>query len=391
MEHRGYVEGKEFTDVAVKSPFAEWRHVHRVSADGVSGSVLTDEVSYRLPGGAAGRMLAQRMTETSLERLFAFRRSRMTDDLRFAAVHGAVRPMRIAMTGSSGLVGSALEVFLRSQGHEVVRLVRSKARHPSEVFWNPSAGELDTQALKTVDAVVHLAGANVAGGRWTRARRAAIWDSRVNGTRTLVSAMSHMRHRPFVFVSASGTGIYGNRGDEELCEESERGPGFLADVCDAWEAEANAVAEFGIRPVMLRTGMVLSPAGGALARLLPVFRAGLGGKVGSGEQWVSWISIDDLVAAYYLAILDQRLVHQVNAVSPEPVRNAEFTQTLARVLRRPAALPVPAVALRLGLGQMADELLLASAKVVPQKLFDSRYRFRHEHLEDALRFVLGRV
>lgn len=390
VEHRGYDENREFRDVAVRGPFPEWEHRHRFQADGASATQLTDEITYRLPGGALGEWLAGGWTRRKLQRLFAFRHERTLHDLKWAARYGAVRPMRFLISGASGLVGRALVPFLRSQRHEVVRLVRHRPASPDEVQWDPAGGELDHHQLKGIDAVIHLAGAGIAGHRWSRSVRDEIWRSRIQSARTLITALEKLRHRPFVFVSASATGIYGSRGAEILHEESGRGTGFLADVCAGWEDEAAAVEALDIRPVMLRTGMVLSPDGGALARLLPLFRKGLGGRLGSGEQWMSWIGIDDLVGAYYHAVLDQRCSHAVNAVSPHPVTNSEFTRTLAHVLGRPALLPVPAPALRLGLGHMANELLLASARVEPRVLEDSGFRFRHPHLEEALRFVLGR-
>lgn len=391
VEHRGYVAGKEFRDVAVRGPFASWEHRHRVVADGSASCSLIDEISYRLPAGALGKAVAGAWTRRTLERLFAFRHARIQEDLRLNTRYGAVRPMRFLISGASGLVGRNLSAFLRSQGHEIVTLVRRAPAQTNEVFWNPSKGELDPHALKAIDVVIHLAGANIAGARWSRGQREAIWDSRINGTRTLVVALEQLRHRPFAVVAASAIGFYGNRGDEELDETSARGGGFLADVCEAWEHEVGVVEELGIRPVMLRTGMVLSPEGGALGSLLPLFRTGLGGRLGTGRQWVSWISIDDLVGAYYHAVLDQRCRGPVNAVSAEPVRQAEFAQTLGRVLGRPSVLPAPAFALRAALGEMANELLLASSKVAPSRLCEVNYRFRHEHLEDALRFLLGRM
>ncbi|PTY06904.1 TIGR01777 family protein [Opitutaceae bacterium EW11] len=389
VEHQGYDESRAFRDVAIRCPFATWEHQHRFVSDGAASSTLIDDIVYRLPGGGLGELLAGSWVRRKLERLFEFRHERTLQDLKATARYGAVRPMRFLISGASGLVGRALVPFLRSQGHEVVCLVRRPSGGEHEVAWDPSTGELDYHQLKGIDAVIHLAGAPIAERRWSKAVRDEIWNSRIQGARTLIAALDKMRHRPFVFVSASGTGIYGSRGGDTLDESSERGTGFLADVCAGWEREAEAVEALGIRPVSLRTGMVLSPAGGALARLLPLYRLGLGGRLGGGGQWMSWIGIDDLVGAYYHAVLDQRCIHAVNAVAPFPVTNRDFAETLARVLRRPTLLPVPPPVLRLSLGHMADELLLSSARVTPRILQDSGYRFRHSKLEDALRFVLG--
>lgn len=389
VEHRGYIEGKQFRDVALRGPFAQWDHLHRVIAGVPSACKLEDTITYRLPMGFLGELLVGGRVRGQLAQLFSFRHERTVEDLNAAAQYGAVRPMQFLVSGASGLVGKALIPFLRSQGHEVIRLVRHAASAPDEVTWDPEKGTLDLHRFKGLDAVIHLAGASV-GRRWSPAVRDEIWKSRILGTRLLVEALGKLRHRPFVFLSASATGIYGHRGDEELDERSERGSGFLADVCDAWEREAEAVEALGIRPVMMRTGMVLTPAGGALGKLLPFFRKGLGGRLGSGEQWISWISIDDLVGAYYHAVLDQRCVHEVNAVAPAAVTNREFTEVLAEVLHRPALLPVPGPILRGALGQMAEDVLLASTRVVPGVLEYSGYRFRHPELKTALGFLLGR-
>ena len=390
VEHRGYKERQQFCDVQVSGPFASWEHVHRFEADGTADCTLTDEIRYALPFGALGQ-LGGAFVREKLERLFTYRQTVMRDDLEMAARYGAVRPMRFLISGASGLVGRALVPFLQSQGHEVIRLVRHEPRKPEEVFWDPAKGLLDLAPVKVLDAVIHLAGEAVADGRWTASRREAIRSSRVQGTRTLVTAMDRLRHRPFVFITASATGFYGDGGERVLSEDDQRGNGFLAEVCEAWEREAAVARGFGIRVVKLRTGVVLTPAGGALAKMLPVFRAGLGGRLGHGRQWLSWISIDDLVDTFYHAVLDQRCNGPVNAVAPEPVTNAEFTATLARVLRRPAILPMPKAALRLAFGALADETLLASARVAPARLLAAQFWFRHERLEDALRHVLGRA
>jgi uncharacterized protein (TIGR01777 family) len=389
VEHRDVREGKSFRDVQVQGPFRSWEHFHRVTQSGAGTSTLVDDIEYRLPAGALGQLAGGGAVRRELERTFRFRHARMSADLQAAARYGAVRPLRVLISGASGLIGRALIPFLRTQGHEIVRLVRGPARAADEVTWDPNAGKLDEHALKHIDAVVHLAGLNVAQ-RWTAAKRRAIWESRVNSTRTLVEAIARLRHRPFVFVSAAATGYYGSRGANELTETSPKGGGFLADLCEAWEREVAAIDELEIRFAALRTGVVLSPQGGMLAKLLPTFRAGLGAQMDGGEQFLSWISIDDIVGAFYHAILDQRCGGAINAVAPQPVTNREFTQTLARVLRRPAFLRVPASALRFGFGEMANETVLASARVVPEKLQAAGYEFRHPDLENALKFLLGK-
>ncbi len=390
VEHRDVIEDRQFRDVQVRGPFKRWEHTHRIEADGSAECVLTDEIVFELPGGTIGDAVAGGWVRRKLERAFAFRHAVTKADLELKFRYGAVRPMTFLVAGASGLVGRALVPFLRTQGHAVLTLVRREARGAGEIFWNPAAGELDPAKLRGVDVIVNLAGENVAGGRWTEERKKAILESRVMATRTLVKTVEKMRHRPFVLVNASATGIYGNRGEERLNEESMRGHGFLAEVCKAWENETAAAEELGLRAVALRTGVVLTPAGGALAKMLPAFRAGLGGPMGSGRQWMGWIAVEDLVGAIYHAALDQRCAGPVNTVAPGAVTNAEFSRTLGRVLGRPVWARVPAWVLKAAFGQMAEEALLGGARVEPMRLEEARYEFRQANLEEALRHTLGR-
>jgi hypothetical protein len=296
--------------------------------------------------------------------------------------------MQIAVSGSSGLVGSALLPFLTAGGHRVTRLVRRVAAG-DDVAWDIAQGVEDPSRLEGVDAVVHLAGENIAAGRWTAARKEEIRRSRVEGTRRLCESLAKLSHRPKALVSASAVGFYGNRGEEMLREDSAPGSDFLAQVCQAWEAATVPAARAGIRVVHLRFGMILSPAGGALKKMLLPFKMGAGGRIGSGAQFMSWIAIDDAIGAIHHAIVTESLQGPVNAVAPAPVSNAEFTRTLARVLSRPAIAPMPAFAARLAFGEMADALLLASQRVLPTRLQASGYKFRYPELEGALRHLLG--
>ena len=299
--------------------------------------------------------------------------------------------MRVAVSGSTGLVGSEVVAVLSAEGHEVVRLVR-RAPAPGEtsVRWDPAKGEVDAAGLEGIDAVIHLAGENVGSGRWTAARKDAIRDSRVRGTRLLCEALAGLARPPKTLVCASAIGIYGDRGEEELTEESPpAASGFLPGVCREWEAASGPAARKGIRVVALRIGMVLSPNGGALSRMLPLFRAGLGGAIGDGRQYVSWIALDDLPRIVLHALQCGDLGGPVNAVAPRPVTNREFTEALGKALSRPTPLPVPAFAIRLAVGrEMADGLLLASARVVPRRLEESGYRFRFPELPAALHDLL---
>ena len=300
--------------------------------------------------------------------------------------------MRVAITGSTGLVGSEVVSVLSAEGHEVVRLVRREpAPGEKAVRWNPAQGEVDAAGLEGFDAVLHLAGENVGSGRWTAARKAAIRDSRVNGTRLLCDALAGLARPPKTLVCASAIGYYGDRGGESLTEESSPGPGFLAGVSREWEAASGSAARKGIRVVTLRIGVVLSPKGGALSRMLPLFRAGLGGVIGGGSQYLSWVALDELPFIVLHSLQRADLVGPVNAVTPHPVTNREFTRALGNALSRPTPFPVPAFALRLAVGrEMADALLLASARVFPRRLEATGYRFRFPELGEALRHLLGK-
>ena len=298
--------------------------------------------------------------------------------------------MKVLVSGASGMVGTALQSLLQQAGHEVRPLSRQKHEGDS-VLWSPAAGTIDQTALEGFDAVVHLAGENIAAGRWTPAQKTRIRDSRVDGTRLLSQALAKLQHKPRVLVSASAIGYYGDRGDEILDENSPPGKGFLADVCREWEAATVPAEQAAIRVVHLRFGVILSPTGGALAQMLTPFRLGLGGRLGSGRQYMSWITLDDAIGVIAHALIAEQLQGAVNAVTPEPVTNLAFTKALGQVLGRPTIFPVPAVAARLLLGEMADALLLSSARVLPRKLEASGYEFRYAALEHALRHLLGKT
>jgi uncharacterized protein (TIGR01777 family) len=285
------------------------------------------------------------------------------------------------------LVGSALVPALRASGHDVYRLVRRVPSASDEIPWNPAHSDLAPAALAGTDAIINLAGENVGAGRWTAARRERILRSRVEATRTLAAAAKQLSAAPSVFLSASAVGFYGDRGDDVLTESSPMGIGFLPEVCLAWETHAEAAARAGIRTAYLRFGMILAGQGGALAKMLPLFRLGLGGRLGPGTQWMSWVSLPDAVGAIQHALVTPACAGPLNIVAPDPVPNATFTATLAHVLRRPAFLPAPAWALRLALGRMADEALLASLRAQPAALRRTGYAFQHPTLEAALQAV----
>lgn len=387
--HDLYQEGRAFRDVQTAGPFAAWAHTHRFLPISAERSILEDTVDYRLPGGRLGDAVAGALVRRQLGRTFGFRHMRTRQDLeRHRRVAGR-GPVRVVVTGASGLIGRALTAFLSTGGHRVDVLVRRHPETPSEIAWDPARGAIDAAALEGVDAVVHLAGEPVAG-RWTPERKAAIRESRSAGTALLAAALARLARPPRVLVSASATGVYGLRpGDETVDERSPAGDGFLAEVCRGWEAATAPAADAGIRVVHARIGVVLAAQGGALAQLLLPFRAGLGGVVGDGRQVLGWIGLDDVVGALHHLVFADDVAGPVNLVAPAPVRNAELTHTLGRLLNRPTALPFPASVVRMIFGEMGDALLLSGARVVPGVLRARGFPFLYPTLEEALRAELG--
>jgi uncharacterized protein (TIGR01777 family) len=296
--------------------------------------------------------------------------------------------MKIAIAGASGLLGSALIPDLENEGHDVVRLVRNSPR-PNEIEWHPNQDAIDPATLDGFDAIINLAGENVAEGRWTEEKKRKIHDSRVHGTHLLSEAIAKLSPKPRVFLCASATGIYGDRGDETLDEQSESGGGFLAGVCREWEKATELAQSAGVRVVNFRFGPVIARAGGMLEKMLTPFRMGVGGKIGSGKQYISWVAIEDAVAAMKLALNDDSIRGPVNVVSPKPVTNERFTRALGEVLSRPTLMAMPAFAARLAFGEMADEMLLVSQKVIPKRLQAAGFQFQYSDLENTLRHYLA--
>ena len=394
-EFSDFRPGREFRYRQVRGPFALWNHTHRMIPSGPS-CYLENHVEYRLPLGVLGRALAGRLTRRRIAALFAYRHALTAGDLRRHARFADRPRLTVAVTGSRGLIGSALVPFLTTGGHRIVRLVTGRSQQPFDdgtgwVSWDPRA-KPDPAIFDGIDAVIHLAGENVANGRWTAERKKRIVESRTGPTRAVADALAALPadQRPKVFVCASAIGYYGSRGDELLTEESPRGTGFFPEVCQAWEDATEPARMAGIRTVNLRFGVVLSPRGGALGKQLPAFKSGLGASLGSGRQWVPWIGINDVVGAIHHGLMLDAVNGPVNLVSPNPVTNRVFTKTLARVLCRPAILRLPRFLLRALFGELADAGLLASLRAVPGKLAESGFEFEHSNLENTLRFVLGR-
>lgn len=299
-----------------------------------------------------------------------------------------INGMKVLIAGASGLVGSALVPLLQAKGAEVARLVRSAAG-PGEIEWHPDRGSIDAAALEGFDAIVNLAGDGIANGRWTEEKKRRILDSRVNGTRLLSETMARLSRKPATFINASAIGFYGDRGDELVDEESGPGEGFLAKVCRQWESAVAPAERAGIRVVKLRFGVILTKDGGIMGSMLRPFKLGLGGKVGSGKQVISWVAMEDVVAAIDFILRNESLRGPINVVAPLPVTNEEFTKTLGRVLSRPTFMAMPAFAARLAFGEMADEMMLSSTRVAGKVLKDAGFRFQYPELENAVRAMLG--
>lgn len=385
IEHRDYVEGRQFRDVQLNGPFAKWVHTHLVEPAPGDSSVLEDRVEYELPVSGVGASWIR----DSITEVFNYRHEVTAADL-LRHRRYPTPPLRILVSGSSGLIGSALVSYLTTAGHDVVRLVRHHAApDANEASWDPTRGQLNPQVVDGVDVVIHLAGENI-GHRWTRERREAIRRSRVESTALIARTIASVSKPPKAFIVASAIGFYGDRAGDLLDENAGGGSGFLADVVRAWESAADPARD-RTRVTHLRSGVVLSPEGGALGRLLTPFKAGVGGRIGSGEQFMSWIGLDDYLGAVEHVMHTDSLGGPVNLTAPNPVTNAEFTRVLAHILGRPAAIPVPAFALKLALGEMAEETILFSQRAVPKRLLESGFEFRKPTLESALRFVLGKT
>jgi uncharacterized protein len=391
--HRDYEAGRRFTDEQIRGPFSRWVHQHRVEPDGTGACVLTDRIEYTPPLGPVGAAAAPALIRPRLDRLLTYRHETLRQDLTAHARFDGRPRLRIAVTGASGLIGRALVPFLTTGGHYVVRVVRGRRAGEGEASWDWHLGRIEAGRLEGLDAVIHLAGENIAA-RWTPDRKRRIRDSRGIGTRFLAETIARLARRPAVLVSASAIGIYGNRGDEILTEESPTlaaAPDFLTVVGAEWEAATEPARAAGIRTILPRFGLVMTPAGGVLGRMLIPFRAGVGGPLGTGRHQMSWIAMDDLIGAMHHMLMTDSMAGPINATSPHPVTNREFATTLGRVLARPALLPVPAAALRLAFGEMADVAILSSQRVLPARLEAAGFAFRYPELEPALRHLLGRI
>jgi uncharacterized protein (TIGR01777 family) len=405
LAHKDFEPGHQFKDYQITGPFAFWEQTHACEPIDSSSSFLKDVVQFELPLSMVSHTLGVPMIEHELRRLFKYRHRLMVKDCETIKANEANTPestakkKRIVVTGSTGMVGRHLIPYLWTQNCEVVRLIRPSSDKGEVVHvepgpeptasWDPAAGTIDANALEGAHAVVHLSGDNVAQGRWTEEKKERLRRSRIDSTRLLVDTICRMKNPPGVFICASAIGYYGDGKDKLLDESSPMGKGFLALLCEEWEAVTKPLEAKGVRVVNIRIGVIMSPRGGALAAMLPIFQVGGGGPLGDGKQYLSWISPDDIDAAILHCINTDSLHGPVNFTAPNPVQNKVFADTLGHVLARPAFMPAPAPAIRLILGEFAEEALLAGARVIPKKLIDSGYVFRDPDLETALRSQLG--
>lgn len=389
-EHIDYKENRFFKDRQIKGPFSKWEHSHVFKPDGVHGSIMEDKIEFQLPLGILNGLFYG-FVMNEFKRIFTYRHRVLKYDLEnYADLPG--RKKRILISGAGGLIGSALVPFLRTCGHEVIRLVRKKKELlEDELFWDPYAGILDLGRAGDIDAVINLNGVNITDRRWTEKRKKLILDSRIIPTRLLAEKTAGLYHVPDVFLSASAIGFYGKTGDRIVTEKDSMGDCFLSSVCRQWEdASVSALKRTGIRCVNLRTGVVLTPAGGALAKMVLPFRTGFGAQISHGRQYMSWISIDDALSGILHILNHDKIEGPVNLTGPCPVTNREFSQTLSRVFSKKLFLFVPESMANILWGEMGKETLLASTRVMPEKLLNSGFHFQHKTLLPALKDLLGR-
>ena len=384
--HTEHANPTGFVDEQVKGPFSKWKHQHRFVADAKGASTLVDELDFQAPfWGMFDWMVTPKITQT-----FLLRHLRTLMDLTRFERYAHLGVKKIAITGSSGLIGRNLSALFRAAGHQVFHLVRRVPQSPNEIQWSVKEGSIDAVSLEGMDAVIHLAGESI-DGRWTADKKKRILTSRVDGTRLLSKTLAALQHPPEVLISASAVGFYGNHPDEVATESSGATSDFLSQVCVAWEEAADVAREAGIRVVHPRMGVVLSGQGGALKKMLPAFLAGAGGQLGNGQQWMPWVALEDALGLLMTMVFETDISGPVNVVSPKPVQNKEFTKVLGAVIRRPTILPVPKFAIRALFGEMGQTLLLEGRRVKPQVALDTEFDYWHDDLEYALRFELGHM
>lgn len=396
LRHQDYKDGERFSDLQLIGPFDYWRHDHLMfdntrHAERIS-SILEDSIEFKLPLGILGDTFGYPFVKQKLTRLFAYRHRITQADINARNLVKEGKQMKILISGATGLVGGDLKSFLAHGGHEIHTLTRDQKKSDEHnIYWDPMVGQLDSSKLEGFDAVIHLSGENIAAKRWTEKQKAKIKDSRVKSTTLLSEALAKLDNPPKTFICASAIGYYANRPGEVLNEESSPVPGdFMSDTCVAWENACQAAREKGIRVVNARFGVVLSPRGGMLAKILPIFILGGGGMIGNGKQEMSWIALDDVIYGINFCLHKEEISGPVNFTAPQVDTNWEFTWNLGKTLWRPVFAPVPSFVAKLAFGEMADALLLSSAKVQPKKLQAAGYKFAYPNSEKALAHLLGR-
>jgi len=389
--HTDFQENDFFRDQQVRGPFSKWIHTHRFFPDPENGCILEDEIEYRLPFHFFSGFLTGKMIRKKLERIFRYRHRITQQDLALHLSENAVEPMTILISGAGGVIGSALVPFLTTGGHRVIRLVRRKPDNSGdEIFWNPYSGELCLDKINKIDAAIHLAGDHIGSGRWTDQKKNLIIQSRIKGTALIAEKLAALDKPPRVVICASAIGYYGDRGNEILDENHGPGNDFISKVCDQWEQSARLLPEKEIRTSFLRIGVVLTPLGGALQRLLLPFKSGFGGRIGSGDQYISWVGMEDVLGSIHHILSNDSISGPVNIVAPNPVTNNTLTKTLGEILSRPTLFPIPSKLIQFAFGEMGKEILLSSTRVMPQKLLQTGYRFKNPVLDEALKQMLGK-
>ncbi|HBN26979.1 MAG TPA: TIGR01777 family protein [Desulfobacteraceae bacterium] len=389
-EHTDYIKHKMFKDEQLSGPFSKWIHTHNVKPLGEKKCILEDKIEFRLPFYLPGAVF-NRFIIKKLEKVFAYRHRITREEIKIHKKYSNKPGLNILISGASGLIGSALIPFLTTGGHHVTRLVRDKNLTDRDSrFWDPLQGVLELRKTDYFDAVIHLAGENIGNSRWTVGKKKIITDSRIKSTKLIAKTISMLKKKPDIFIVASATGFYGDRGGISLTEDDKAGNGFLSALCANWENAASDAVMGQIRTVFMRIGVVLTPEGGALKRLLLPVKLGAGGKFSSGRQYMSWISIDDVIGSIHHILMNDNIYGPVNLVSPNPVKNETFIKVLGKIFMRPTFLSLPAWVINLLFGEMGREILLSSTKVIPKKLVESGYKFRYPDLEKTFNHLLGR-
>lgn len=392
--HFGYLQDRQFQDKMVKGPFQSWIHTHSFIPDEIGHCIMEDKIAYSPPFGKLGPILLNNTIQNNLNQLFHYRHRILSNDSNLWKIAERSKGQKILITGSHGLIGSSLIPLLTAAGeHKIRRLARPSSNRNNtnshSMVWNPNDGKVNVKDLEGFDVVIHLAGENIFG-RWTDSKKQRILESRIKSTKLLCDSLIKLANPPSTLICASATGFYGNQGNEVLTEESKPGFGFLSDVCRKWEESTETARDAGIRVVNTRFGVVLTPKGGMLQKLLALSRFGLGLRLGDENQHISWVSIEDVIGSIFYSIINSSIRGPVNVVSPNPVTNLEFSKTLARIVKSKIMLPISQKLARMMLGELADAMIASSTLVVPNKLSLAGYRFVNPDLEDTLRLLLGR-